>query len=146
MPGRVLILDESPDMRDLFCEVLAREGHDVRSAKGPNAIDDIRDFTPDIVLVDASLAAASPSAATSMNGSDTAQDGDIPALGDTIHSIWPDVEVVYLVDASRPETRRRLERGRLRHFDRPFQIEDLQDLVDGLVNRRTGAGRGKASR
>jgi hypothetical protein len=34
-----------------------------------------------------------------------------------------------------------LERGRIRHFMRPFQIEELRDLVSDLLERQALTGR-----
>jgi len=67
--------------------------------------------------------------------------GDVPAVGAALASRFPAAEVVYLADASNGALKRRLERGRLRHFERPFQIEELRDLVNGLLQRRAVTGR-----
>jgi len=128
MAGRVLIVDGDPDMRDLFAEVLALDMHDVRAA---SSVDEALTVAwphasgPQVILVDAAFA----------------QGDDIPALGAALVRRWPEGEVVYLADACHPDTKRRLERGRMRHFARPFQIESLRDLVNGMLDRQAHAGR-----
>jgi len=126
MPGRILIVDDDPEMRDLFREVLELDAHEVLTAGNPEealALD--CSDQPQVVLVDAALAEA----------------GDIASLGKRFERRWPQGEVVYLADASDLAVARRLERGRIRHFMRPFQIEELRDLVSDLLERQALTGR-----
>ena len=137
MPGRVLVIDASPRMRGLFTEILALDKHSVRTATNPtearevaNPDDSVRPFDPHIVFVDAALAPQ-----------ENDSEPDIAVFGETLRTEWPESEIVLLVDASRPELKTKLQRGRLRHFSRPFQIDDLLHLVDGLLSRRKVTGR-----
>lgn len=137
MPGRVLVIDASPRMRELFAEILALDMHTVRTAadrKGARRIANpggsVQPFDPHIVLVDAALVTHEHESEPNMT-----------AFGETLCNEWPGSEVVFLVDAARPDLKTKLQRGRLRHFARPFQIDDLLHLVDGLLSRRKVTGR-----
>ncbi len=137
MPGRILVIDASPRMRDLFAEILALDKHSVRTAANPtearevaNPDGSVRPFDPHIVLVDAALAPH-----------EIDSEPDIATFGETLRNEWVGSEVVFLVDAARPDLKTKLQQGRLRHFARPFQIDDLLHLVDGLLSRRKVTGR-----
>jgi two-component system CheB/CheR fusion protein len=53
---RVLVVDDHPDAGHSSAELLALEGHEVRLAHdGPAALDAVRDFNPDAVLLDIGL-------------------------------------------------------------------------------------------
>lgn len=126
MPGRILVVDDDPEMRDLFREILKLDAHEVLTAASlEEAIALHPAESPQVVLADAGLA----------------EGADVLALGGALRKQWPQGEVVYLADTSAPATKRRLERGRIRHFTRPFQIEELRDLVTSLLDRKTFAGR-----
>ena len=54
--GRVLVVDDNEDSAAMLVRLLARSGHDVRSAyTGPTALDVAADFLPDVVLLDIGL-------------------------------------------------------------------------------------------
>ena len=131
MAGHVLVVDDSAEMCDLFQEILELDGHSVAAAPTVDAA--LRDAAggdssdrsgPQVILVDVELAG-----------------DDVPSLTARLHERWPGADVVCMVDARHADVKRRLERSRVRHFARPFQIEDLRDLVNGLVRRQTRAGR-----
>jgi len=126
MPGRILVVDDDPEMRDLFREILTLDAHDVLTAAAlEEALALHPAEPPQVILVDAGLA----------------EGADVVALGGALRKRWPQGEVVYLADMSVPATKHRLERGRIRHFARPFQVEELRDLVTGLLKRQTLTGR-----
>ncbi len=55
-PARVLVVDDEPPIVDLVASYLHREGWDVRSAAdGPTALELIRDWAPDAVVLDLML-------------------------------------------------------------------------------------------
>jgi|GEM_PF-1043151 len=126
MPGRILIVDDDPEMRELFSDILNLDAHEVRTASNLEEVSALEwPEGPQVIFADAGLAAGD----------------DIPALGSALAGRWPESEVIYLADASNPRAKRRLERGRLRHFARPFQIEELRDLVGELLQRQALTGR-----
>lgn len=58
--SRVLMVDDDPDFLDMFAELLAASGHEVRIAKSAAEAESlVAEFAPDLVLVDLSLAGAS---------------------------------------------------------------------------------------
>ena len=55
-PPRVLVVDDEPPIVDLVASYLRREGWDIRSAAdGPAALEAIRDWAPDAVVLDLML-------------------------------------------------------------------------------------------
>ncbi len=125
MPGSVVVVDRDEEMRDLFHAVLTRAGHTVNTFSSLNELPAAPDWQPDILMVDAGYAV----------------DGDLPALMNRVSAQHSSSEVVYLVNRSESALKRQLERGRIRHFVRPFQIEDLRELVNTLLERRSPARR-----
>jgi len=58
---RVLIIDRSADARDVFTTVLERRGVATRSAAGfAAAMDEMRDFRPQVVVLDVDSASTDP--------------------------------------------------------------------------------------
>ena len=56
MGGRVLIVEDEPDIRDLLAFHLEREGYHVtRSRTGPDALRQVRARPPDLILLDLML-------------------------------------------------------------------------------------------
>jgi CheY-like chemotaxis protein len=52
-PGRVLIADDEPHVRELLRDFLAGQGYDVATvATGTQALDTVPTFQPDVILVD----------------------------------------------------------------------------------------------
>jgi DNA-binding response OmpR family regulator len=52
-PGRVLIADDEPHVRELLRDFLAREGYEVTTVgTGAQALDAVPTFQPDVLLVD----------------------------------------------------------------------------------------------
>jgi CheY-like chemotaxis protein/two-component sensor histidine kinase len=53
---RILVVDDNEDTRELLADILNELGHDARAAgDGPQALALIRDFTPDVALLDIGL-------------------------------------------------------------------------------------------
>ena len=125
MPGSVVVVDRDDEMRDLFHAVLTRAGHSVRTYSRLEELSAAPEAPPDVLMVDATCA----------------PNGDLSSLVNQISAQYSSSEVVYLVNASESALKRQLERGRIRHFVRPFQIEDLRELVNTLLERRSPARR-----
>ncbi len=125
MPGSVAVVDRDDEMRDLFHAVLTRAGHSVRTYSRLEELSAAPEAPPDVLMVDATCA----------------PNGDLSSLVNQISAQYSSSEVVYLVNTSESALKRQLERGRIRHFVRPFQIEDLRELVNTLLERRSPARR-----
>ena len=125
MPGSVVVVDRDDEMRDLFHAVLTRAGHSVRTYSRLDELSAAPEAPPDVLMVDAACA----------------PNGDLSALASHLPAHYSTSEVVYLVNSSESALKRQLERGRIRHFVRPFQIEDLRELVSTLLERRSPARR-----
>jgi CheY-like chemotaxis protein len=55
-PRRVLIVDDNADAADSLCSLLQLSGHQVRTVyRGDQALEQIRQFCPDVVLLDIGL-------------------------------------------------------------------------------------------
>lgn len=125
MPGSVVVVDRDDEMRDLFHAVLTRAGHSVRTYSRLEELSAAPEAPPDVLMVDSTCA----------------PNGDLSSLVNQISAQYSSSEVVYLVNTSESALKRQLERGRIRHFVRPFQIEDLRELVNTLLERRSPARR-----
>lgn len=125
MPGSVVVVDRDDEMRDLFHAVLTRAGHSVRTYSRLEELSAAPEAPPDVLMVAATCA----------------PNGDLSSLVNQISAQYSSSEVVYLVNTSESALKRQLERGRIRHFVRPFQIEDLRELVNTLLERRSPARR-----
>ena len=54
--GRILIVDDEPRIRRIMRTTLAREGYEVEEAKtGEEALEKVREFRPDLVLLDINM-------------------------------------------------------------------------------------------
>jgi len=57
MNKKILIIDDDPDILDILSLLLAGEGYEVRALScGDTVFDDIKDFQPDLILMDVMLA------------------------------------------------------------------------------------------
>ncbi|MDB5022358.1 MAG: response regulator [Mucilaginibacter sp.] len=57
MSKKILIIDDDPDILDLLSLILVKGGYEVRTLScGETVFDDIKDFQPDLVLMDVMLA------------------------------------------------------------------------------------------
>jgi len=119
MNGHVLVIDGDPEMQNLFTRILELDNHYVQTAADIDAFVSENTESPDICLVAASLRPEDPA-----------------ALADEVGRRWNGCDVIYLVDESTPDLRKAIDRRRLRRLVRPFQIEDLRDLVNRTLRRR----------
>lgn len=116
---RVLIADDNRDTVELMETLLTRCGHELRVAfDGPNALRVCKDFHPDIVSLDIGL--------PEMDGYEVAKRmRDLPA-GKAIHIV---AVSGYVREADRV---RALESGCSAHLAKPFDVESLSKIVDGI--------------
>lgn len=56
MPGRVLIIEDDPDIQGLVCEILREDGHELLTAlRGGEGLELARSEQPDVVILDLNL-------------------------------------------------------------------------------------------
>jgi CheY-like chemotaxis protein len=113
---RILVVDDNRDTAELTAELLATDGHEVRTAgDGPAALALIDGFHPQIVLLDIEL--------PGMNGYELA--GHIRAL-----PAGRELRLVAVTGYGRESDRRRaLEAGFDEHVVKPMDIDRLQQAL-----------------
>jgi two-component system CheB/CheR fusion protein len=128
--GRILIVEDDPEVRDLLAITLTEEGHQVvASADGGGALDRIGHeiFQPDLVLADYNLP-------NEMNGLELAA-----RLRDMFHRPIP---TVILTGNISHAILRNIAAGGCIHIDKPVKLKALVEIiqrllpVDSTVNRR----------
>ena len=118
MPGKVLIVDDEPDVLLLLRVNLEAAGYDtVLAADGETALDRIDDADPDVVLLDIMMPV--------MDGW-----GVLRALSD--RDTAPRVVVVSAKSSDR-DIVRALTSGALDYVTKPFDPDDLVDVVARTV-------------
>ncbi|MDP6125264.1 MAG: response regulator [Candidatus Latescibacteria bacterium] len=111
------MVDDDPVMRELFSEILELDDHRVAAAQDADSgAALIEAHPPDVTMIDAAL-----------------EDDAGWHLAEQIGERWPSVRVVYLVDIDQSVAKRILERGRLPHFVRPFELDELRELALRLM-------------
>jgi CheY-like chemotaxis protein len=111
---RFLIVDDDAEYRTVLVELLARRGHDVRSAAGAAvALDDVLRAQPDVVLLDVAM--------PGMTG--------LEALP-VIRALAPEVTVIMVTAATDIETSRRaLAYGAFDYVVKPVDVTYLERSV-----------------
>lgn len=120
---KVLIVDDNVDAANMFALLIKFEGHDVRTAfNGADAIESVRDFTPDAVFLDISL--------PDMNGYRVAEQMRlIPALGK--------VMLVAMTGHGNDDDQDRSRRaGFDHHVVKPADHDYVKQLLDQAACRR----------
>ena len=122
MPGKVLIVDDEPDVLLLLRVNLEAAGYDtVLAADGETALSRIDDAQPDVVLLDIMMPV--------MDGW-----GVLRALSD--REAGPRVVVVSAKSSDR-DIVRALTSGALDYITKPFDPDDLVDVVARTINSST---------
>lgn len=52
MPKRILVVEDEQDVAELVADVLDLEGYDARISSGEDALNDVLEFNPSVVLLD----------------------------------------------------------------------------------------------
>jgi CheY-like chemotaxis protein len=116
-PRRVLVVDDNEDAIYTLSALLELDGHEVRTAtSGPDALEVLREFTPDIALLDIGL--------PGMSGYELARHlRSQPHLARLM--------LVALTGWGQDEDRRQShEAGFHHHFTKPVDIRKLQSLFE----------------
>ena len=119
--GRVLVVDDEPEIRATFEEFLTDRGYDVRTAAdGLSAIKIVAEDAPDVVLLDIQM----PGLA------------GVDALA-AIRAIAPDVKVIMVSGISSDElARRTLAYGAFDYVPKPVDLTYLQRSVETALTMR----------
>ncbi|GGQ06917.1 response regulator transcription factor [Streptosporangium pseudovulgare] len=124
-PVRVLVVDDEPDLVEVLCAVLRREGWEVRGATdGTAAVGAAREFRPDAVLLDVML-----------------PDIDGLEVLRRLRAESPDVCVLFLTARDAVEDRvAGITAGGDDYVTKPFSLEEVLARLRGLL-RRAGMAR-----
>jgi two-component system nitrogen regulation response regulator GlnG len=113
--GKILIVDDDPQLRQSFEKLLTNEGHSVQTAPtGEAGIETVRESVPDLVIIDVRL--------PGMNGLETF---------DAMREIEPKLPVIVMTAYGTTETA--IEATKLGAFDyvlKPFEIPAILTLIE----------------
>ena len=119
--GRVLVVDDEPQLNAMLCDALAGMQYDVKGAlDGARALEMIPLFQPNLVLLD-----------LHMRG--------MPGLEvlDHLRRDWPAIPVIVVSgDAGQEVARRMLRKGAQNYVTKPFNLDVLRQVVgDALAQQ-----------
>ena len=120
--GRILIVDDQAQIRRFMRTTLAGAGYEVDDAKtGEQALEKVRKFRPDLVLLDISLPA-----------------GDGFKVAERIQTHIPTpTPIIFLTASKRSEFRQRaLDLGAIAFFEKPFEAQDLLAVIRNSLTRK----------
>jgi DNA-binding response OmpR family regulator len=117
--GRVLVVDDDPDILDALSEILEVEGYEVQRARnGREALERLEQMLPDVVLLDLMMPV--------MDGWEFAR------------SLSPAARPpIIVLSADRNVSTRAREIGALEWLAKPFELSDLLAAVRRAVPTRT---------
>lgn len=119
--GRILIVDDETHVAAMLEEAVTHFGYDVRLAPtGHDAIHAVREFQPDVVLLDLTLPDAS---------------GE--AVLEHLQQIHPEVPVIMVTGNIDIElAQRTLEQGAFDYIAKPFDLARLRQALEAAVAHR----------
>ena len=134
-PRRVLIVDESPENREVLRTALERRGLEILEApEVGRGLDLARRYHPDVIVLDADSTADDDGSQRRACASTAAQDhSSLVVLGQ-----WPKDWPEERSDARRRETPRS-EMAQPRIVRKPYHFEPLVKLIEDLSTRRRAA-------
>jgi DNA-binding response OmpR family regulator len=115
MPGKILVVDDEPEVRQLMEHFLTERGYEVRIAEnGRLGLAALDSFTPDVVLLDMHM--------PEMDGLETLQRlaSRAPSLPVIMVTVNDDVET----------TSRLLQLGAADYVPKPFNLEYLEQAIN----------------
>jgi CheY-like chemotaxis protein len=113
-PGKVLVVDDEPEVRQVLIEFLSSRGYDVTpAARGADAVAIVEKDKPDLVLLDVSM--------PEMDGVETLR---------RINAIAPDLAVIMVTaNADIGVTSKLLALGAVDYVPKPFDLDYLDQAV-----------------
>jgi CheY-like chemotaxis protein len=118
----VLVVDDDPDILEALAEILEVEGFSVRRARnGQEALERL-DPAPDLILLDLMMPV--------MDGWEFAQ---------RLHKLDPKHQApVIVLSADRNVSAKAKDIGAVGHLAKPFELNELLDMVRGTLARTAG--------
>jgi len=123
MPGKILVVDDEPEVRQLMEHFLTERGYEVRIAEnGRLGLAALDSFTPDVVLLDMHM--------PEMDGLETLQRlaSRAPSLPVIMVTVNDDVET----------TSRLLQLGAADYVPKPFNLEYLEQAINIQLSATPG--------
>lgn len=117
--ARVLIVEDEDDVAELVADVLEWEGYSTRRAQGSDALEAVRSFAPDVILLDLMMPV--------MNG--------FEVMAHLRHSEEYHAIPVVVMTAMHDAPARAREMGADAYLSKPFDITDLLLAVQSLAPR-----------
>jgi CheY-like chemotaxis protein len=113
-PGKVLVVDDEPEVRQVLLEFLSSRGYDVEAASGgAEAVAIVEAARPDLVLLDVAM--------PDMDGVETLK---------RINAIAPDLAVIMVTaNADIGITSKLLALGAVDYVPKPFDLDYLDQAV-----------------
>jgi CheY-like chemotaxis protein len=113
-PGKVLVVDDEPEVRQVLLEFLSSRGYDVIPAsRGAEAVAIVESDKPDVVLLDVSM--------PDMDGVETLR---------RLNAIAPDLAVIMVTaNADIGVTSKLLALGAVDYVPKPFDLDYLDQAV-----------------
>lgn len=128
--ARILVTDDSADMRDLLTALLAGEGHDVSVAtNGSQAIDQIRAERPDLLILDVMMPRLDGFSV--LKEMRAAGNSEVKTLILTARASESDIVTGYKLGADR-------------YITKPFSPDELVDTVTDLLATSRSDLRGRS--
>jgi len=127
---KILIVDDQKGIRLLLTEVFRHEGYQTfQASDGKQAVEIMRAENPELVLLDMKI--------PGMDGLDILR---------RIRAINPEVRIIMMTAYGELDMVKEAARlGAVRHFTKPFDIDELRDAVNACLKRADEAGRLVAS-
>lgn len=120
--ARILLMDDDADFRALLGMALSDAGHEVAYARdGQHGVDLYQDAQHEVVIVDLIMPVK--------NGLLAIQD---------LKKLAPDVKIIAFTAGERAELERAKEYGALRTIAKPFELDEMLQLVDECLNEHRG--------
>lgn len=122
-PGRVLVVEDDPTMREILAEVLSDEGHDVRvAANGIEGLSSLQAWDADLVILDLMM----PGLSSDEFRAQQRERGDVPSR-------------LLVLSASNQREAAAARLGADALLGKPFSLASLTETVDRLVQGRLAA-------
>ena len=122
-PGRVLIVDDEPDVLDVLTDIVGAFGYDISTGiNGAEALAIIRMTPPDVVLLDLTMPVMSGREAL------THLQADHPNIPVVVVAAQVDAELALHLEAL----------GAFGYISKPFEVAEIEEALRAAMARRRG--------